>query len=242
VQTAQPLFEAKNIIKRYGNATALSGIDIRLNRGEFMTIFGANGAGKTTFLKIAASLLQPTDGTVLIRGKKLDRSDSQSRSDLGYIAHETFLYPNLTARENLRFYASLYSVENHSPRIDEMLDAVGLLHRADDVVRSFSRGMLQRLTIARAFLHNPSLLLFDEPYTGLDTHASGILNELLQSMSAGDRAGIMTTHNIEQGFDIATHVAILHRGKIQYVLPTKETTKQDFKRTYIELMQQDEKR
>lgn len=241
-QDKRTLFEARGIVKRYGNATALSGLDISLNRGDFVTVFGANGAGKTTFLKIAAALMSPTEGEILLSGKELDRTDSEQRSKIGYIGHDIFMYMSLTARENLRFYASLYDISDADQKIDTMLDSVGLSQRSGSVTRNFSRGMLQRLTIARAFLHNPSLMLLDEPYTGLDTHAAEILNELLRSMDTGDRAGIMTTHNIDQGFDIATHVAILHGGKICFFARTDESDKNEFRARYLELMEEKDRR
>ena len=135
----------------------------------------------------------------------------------------------------------MYGIDNLDMRVNESLDAVGLSRRADDVIAGYSRGMQQRLTIARAFLHKPTLLLLDEPYTGLDTYASEILNRLLISFKTPGCAGILTTHNIDQGFDIATHVIILHRSRIHYYSPTGEIAKDDFKRKYLEVVQPPEK-
>jgi len=236
VQSSQFLFEARKITKRFGHFSALYSIDMQLRAGDFVTIFGANGAGKTTFLKIAATLMHPTEGTIYFHGKSIRDNGLSARSQIGYIAHNTFLYKNLTARENLRFYGKMYSCDGLDQLIEEKLDSVGLLKRADDPVRSFSRGMQQRLTIARAFLHNPSILLLDEPYTGLDAAASEILNHLLTGLNTEKCAWIMTTHNIDQGFDIATHVAILHKGRLKFFQSTGRIPKEEFKTKYLEIV------
>ena len=207
-----------------------------MHEGDFIIIFGPNGAGKTTFLKIAAMLTAPTEGSIFFRGKNIRDAGSSARSEVGFITHSTFLYKNLTARENLQFYGRMYRLKNLDEQIGAKLEAVGLLERADDPVQNFSRGMLQRLTIARAFLHNPFILLLDEPYTGLDRTASEILNKLLRSFIADRRAGLMTTHNIDQGYDIATHAAVLHKGQIQFFSNTKNITKEEFTAKYSEIV------
>lgn len=236
MQTNIPVFQAQKLTKQYGRLTALNGIDLVVNKGDFITIFGANGAGKTTFLKIAAMLMAPSDGTLLFNGKLIKEADNNARKLIGFIAHDTYQYHNLTARENLRFYGGMYDIRDLDKQINIRLEAVGLLKRGDDLVGGFSRGMKQRLSIARAFLHNPSILLLDEPYTGLDKNASEMLNSLLSSFNNSERAGIMTTHNLDQGYDIATHVAILHRGKIMYFNKTKNISKNDFSKTYSEIV------
>ncbi len=243
VNDSKSLFEAKSISKRYGRIPALRNIDLTLNAGDFVTIFGANGAGKTTFLKIAASLMGPSDGAISIDGVNVRDLGIDARKKIGYIAHDLFLYDHLTARENLRFFAKMYSIDDPEAKIENKLEAVGLLKRADDTVRSFSRGMKQRLTIARAFQHDPALLLLDEPYTGLDSSASEILNSLLGSSLLGsfhtnDRACLMVTHDIDHGFDIATHVAILHDTKIRLFKETKDIDKTEFKKQYLEMVRQ----
>lgn len=230
------LFEARRVTKRYGRFTALDDVDLKLDAGQFITVFGANGAGKTTFLKIAATLMQPTEGKVLYHGSDVRESGGGARKNIGYIAHSTFLYKNLTARENLRFYGTMYGVDDLDRCIDERLDAVGLFRWADKPVLQFSRGMQQRLTIGRAFLHDPSILLLDEPYTGLDSRASGLLNRLLQNAGTERCAGLLTTHNIEQGFDIATHVAVLHRGKLHYFESTAAVSRGEFKNIYLDVL------
>ena len=209
---------------------------MRVHEGDFIVIFGPNGAGKTTFLKIAAMLTAPTEGSLFFRGKNIRDAGSNPRSELGFITHSTFLYQNLTARENLRFYGRMYNLKNLDEQINAKLEAVGLLSRADDMVRGFSHGMQRRLTITRALLHNPFILLLDEPYTGLDRGASEILNNLLRSFNAAGRAGLITAHNLDQGYDIATHVAVLHKGQIQFLTNTNNITKEEFSEKYSEII------
>lgn len=231
-----PVFKAQGLIKRFGRLTALNGIDLEVHRGDFVALFGANGAGKTTFLKIASMLMSLSEGELFFNGKPIKDSDDKARNMIGFIAHSTFHYNNLTARENLRFYGGMYDIQDIEEKITKQLESVGLLHRADDLAGGFSRGMLQRLSIARAFLHDPSILLLDEPYTGLDKSASEMLNGLLSSYNTADRAGIMTTHNLDQGYDIATHVGILHKGKIQYFARTSDISKEEFSNKYSEIV------
>jgi len=230
------VFAAKNIVKRFGRSTVLRGIDLDIKPGDFVTIFGANGAGKTTFLKISAMLLSPSSGDILFRGQNIRNAGIIARKELGFIAHDTFLYPNLTAYENLNFYSKLYGASISITSIESKLDNVGLLDRKNDLVSGFSRGMQQRLTIARAFLHDPTILLLDEPYTGLDRAASEVLNELIKTFYSTNNAGIMTTHNLDQGYDIATHVAIMSKGLIKYIAKTSEISKKQLNEKYMELV------
>jgi len=236
VQTNTPVFKAQGLTKHYGRLTALNGFDLVVNKGNFVAIFGANGAGKTTFLKIAAMLMAPSGGTFYINGTPIKEADNNARKLIGFIAHATYQYHNLTAWENLKFFGGMYDIPDLDDRINIQLEAVGLSKRGDDLVGGFSRGMQQRLSIARAFLHDPSILLLDEPYTGLDKNASDMLNNLLISFNNSERAGIMTTHNLDQGYDIATHVAILHRGKIMFFSETKNISKEEFSKTYSKIV------
>lgn len=234
------VFEAKNIVKRFGRTTVLKGINLKINAGDFITLFGANGAGKTTFLRISSMLLSSTEGEIFYKNKNIKEAGNEARKNIGFIAHNTFLYNNLSARENLRFYGKMFNMDNHETKLENIIEgklkAVGLFERADDLVHGFSRGMMQRLTIARAFLHDPAVMFFDEPYTGLDRGASEILNNLIRSFYGSNNAGIMTTHNLEQGYDIATHVAIMNKGKIEFMAPTTEISKIDFAGKYMELV------
>ncbi len=236
MQTSIPVLKAQSLIKRFGRFSALKDFNLTINKGDFVTILGPNGAGKTTFLKIAAMVMAPSEGTLFYNDQPVNKVDDAIRKQIGFISHHTYLYHNLTARENLMFFGKLYNVPDLMSRIDVQLEIVGLSERADDEVGKFSRGMQQRLTIGRAFLHNPSLVLLDEPYTGLDKNASEILNAMIQAYSSPERAGIMTTHNIEQGYDIATHVAIIRKGELKYFSSTYEISKQELSDRYSEIV------
>ena len=163
------------VIKRFGAMTALRGIDLELQRGHCLGIFGPNGAGKTTLLRILATLVRPSAGTVCIAGYDAVKEAEKVRPLLGVLSHRTFLYSHLTASENLRFYGRMFGIQKLSERIAEVLQVVDLEAHAHQLVRTYSRGMQQRLAIARTILHYPKLLLLDEPYTGLDQHAASRL-------------------------------------------------------------------
>ena len=208
--------EVRKLTKSFGHQAALRGVDLRVAEGEFLTLFGPNGAGKTTLIRIVASLTRPTAGTVHIRGRDLAREATTVRRHVGFISHNPLLYGDLTPDENLRFFARLYDVADAPARIDAALEQVGLSARRRDPVRTFSRGMLQRLTIARAILHDPALMLLDEPYTGLDLQAADMLRGVLQDLAASNRTVILTTHNLEQGLEMCDRAAILNRGKIAW--------------------------
>ena len=236
MQTSNPVLRAQSLIKRFGRFSALKDLNLTINKGDFVTILGPNGAGKTTFLKIAAMVMVPSEGTLFYNDQPVNKVNDAIRKQIGFISHDTYLYHNLTARENLMFFGKLYDVPDLMSRIDKQLEIVGLSERADDEVGKFSRGMQQRLTIARAFLHDPSLVLLDEPYTGLDKNASEILNAMIQAYSSAERAGIMTTHNIEQGYAIATHVAIIRKGELKYFSAAHEISKQELSDRYSEIV------
>jgi len=163
--------ESNDVRKTFGHFTALAGITLNVERGEFVALFGRNGAGKTTFLKIAATLVRHTHGKLKIEGLDIGEKPEQARRHIGFLSHNTYLYRDLNPTENLRFFARLYGLKDSDKRIDSLIDRVGLRRRASDPVRAFSRGLHQRLGIARVMLHEPSLILLDEPYTGLDAHA-----------------------------------------------------------------------
>ena len=229
-------FEAKKINKYFGRLKVLSGINLKLKPGEFITIFGSNGAGKTTFLKIIVMLLKPNSGNIDLNGVNVNNNPEKFRKDIGFISHNTFLYNELTASENLKFFGKLYNVENCEERINYTLEKVGLQHRKDDIVRNFSRGMQQRLTIARAFLHNPLLLLLDEPYTGLDQKASTILNQILNSYHSEGKIAIITTHNIAHGMEIADRIAVLNNGSLVYENRKEMINVDEFKNVYMKIV------
>jgi heme exporter protein A len=208
------MITVKKLVKRFGLKTVLRGVDFEVQPGEFVALLGPNGAGKTTFLRILASLSRPSLGEVNIAGYKLPHEAAAVRARLGVVSHLPLLYGDLTADENLRFYARMYNIEGMEGRITEVLEMVGLEPRRKDLVRTFSRGMQQRLAIGRAVLHDPDVMLFDEPYTGLDQDASSMLDDVLKTVAAQGRTVVMTSHDLARAEDLATRFDILSRGVI----------------------------
>ena len=234
---AEWAIEAVGLVKYYGTILAISGVDLRVRLGEFLTIFGPNGAGKTTLIKILATLLKPTAGKVRLNGREITGDREALRREIGFISHHTLLYGGLTAHENLKFYGKMYGVPNLKDRIEEVIKEVGLTERLHSQVRTLSRGMQQRLTLARAILHDPSILLFDEPYTGLDPTALRIFGELVGRLHDGSRAIIMTTHNISSGLEGCSRVAIQVGGKITFDKPRSVIDPATFEAVYFHHVQ-----
>ena len=208
------MITVKKLVKRFGMKTVLRGVDFEVQPGEFVALLGPNGAGKTTFLRILASLSRPSLGEVHVANYRLPHQAAAVRARLGVVSHLPLLYGDLTAEENLQFYARMYNVANYASRITEVLELVGLENRRRDLVRTFSRGMQQRLAIGRAVIHDPEVMLFDEPYTGLDQDASSMLDEVLRSVAAKGRTVVMTSHDLARAEDLATRFDILSRGVI----------------------------
>jgi heme exporter protein A len=208
------MIEVKKLVKRFGLKTVLRGVDFHVQAGEFVALLGPNGAGKTTFLRILASLSRPSLGQVKVAGFALPAQSAQVRQRLGVVSHLPLLYGDLTAEENLQFYGRMYNIPALNERIDEVLDLIGLASRRRDMVRTFSRGMQQRLAIGRAVLHDPDVMLFDEPYTGLDQDASEMLDGVLTNVAAAGRTVVMTSHDLARAGDLATRFDILSRGVI----------------------------
>ena len=208
------MIRVKKLIKRFGLKTVLRGLDFHVEQGEFVALLGPNGAGKTTFLRILASLSRPSMGGVSIAGYRLPDQASAVRRRLGVVSHQPLLYGDLTAQENLRFYGRMYGVGNLNLRVEEVLELVGLTPRRRDLVRTFSRGMQQRLAIGRAVLHDPEVMLFDEPHTGLDQDASIMLDTVLREVAARGRTVVMTSHDLARAADLASRFDILSRGVV----------------------------
>lgn len=216
-----PRVLASRITKRFGNRPVLRAIDMRIEAGERVVLFGSNGAGKTTFLRILATLSRPTKGTLLIDGLAVDRDAQGARRRIGVVAHQPYLYDDLTAEENLRFFAKMYDVADQTERINEVLDLVGLAGRRGDRVRTFSRGMQQRLALARAIVHRPALLLFDEPDTGLDRAGIDVLERILMEQSSASGSVLMTTHDLEFGLRASDRVLLLDGGRLLLDVPAE---------------------
>ena len=208
------MIEVKKLVKRFGLKTVLRGLEFNVQPGEFVALLGPNGAGKTTFLRILASLSRPSLGEVRIAGYRLPNQAAAVRARLGVVTHFPLLYDDLTAEENLKFFARLYGLREYETRLTEVLAMVGLEERRRDLVRTFSRGMGQRLAIGRALLHDPDVMLFDEPYTGLDQDASTMLDQVLRAVASQGRTVVMTSHDLARAEDLATRFDILSRGVI----------------------------
>ncbi|MBC8331718.1 MAG: heme ABC exporter ATP-binding protein CcmA [Anaerolineae bacterium] len=210
----QNMITVKKLIKRFGPKTVLRGLDFEVAAGEFVALLGPNGAGKTTFLRILSSLSRPAMGEVRVAGYQLPNQAAAVRRRLGVVSHQPLLYGDLTAEENLRFYGRMYAVAHMDERISEVLEMVGLYPRRSDLVRTFSRGMQQRLAIGRAVLHDPEVMLFDEPHTGLDQDACIMLDGVLREVAAKGRTVVMTSHDLARTADLASRFDVLSKGKI----------------------------
>jgi heme exporter protein A len=232
--TTEPLLEARGVEKWYGPHPAVRSLDFRLEAGEFLTIFGPNGAGKSTLLRMLAGALHPTRGEILVAGERIDHAEHGWRRRIGVLSHQTFLYGRLTAAENLRFYGSLYGVADLDREMEARLVEVGLWERRDDAVQGFSRGMQQRLALARTLLHRPELVLLDEPYTGLDPHAARMLRGVLETLRDGKRTVVMVTHNLTQGLELADRVVVQAAGRWVSDEPRESLDPAAFEQVYSE--------
>ena len=213
--------ETKKLTKVFGDRKALDKVSIEVPEGAFLSIFGPNGAGKTTLVRTLATLSRTTSGTALVAGFDAKEEPDKVREHIGLISHNLMLYPDLTAMENLMFTAQLYGVVNAEERVRELLRAVELDHRRFDVVRTFSRGMTQRLSIARALMNDPDVVFLDEPYAGLDPHAVEIFD-------------IMVSHDLQKGFDVCTHALVLARGRVVSYAPKEDIDFEQFRQLYRE--------
>ena len=221
------MIEVRRLVKRFGLKAVLRGLDFHVEPGEFVALLGPNGAGKTTFLRILASLSRPSLGEVRIAGYRLPAQADAVRRRLGVVSHLPLLYGDLTAEENLHFYGRMYGVGDLNVRIEEVLHLIGLWPRRRDLVRTYSRGMQQRLAIGRAVLHEPEVMLFDEPHTGLDQDASSMLDHVLGEVAARGRTVVMTSHDLARAADLASRFDVLSRGIITASIPREEIDSRD---------------
>lgn len=225
--------EVRELSRTFGTRKALDRVSIELPKGAFLSIFGPNGAGKSTLLKILSTLGTPSKGEARVLGLDVVEGAVELRERIGFISHNPLLYPDLTAEENLEFFAEIYCIDNPKERIRELLVAVELDHRRLDLVRTFSRGMLQRLSIARALLHDPELIFLDEPYSGLDPHAMDILDSLIRKIRDG-RTFVMVSHDLAKGLELCSHALILAKGKVVLFEDKELIDDEVFGRTYRE--------
>jgi heme exporter protein A len=226
------MIETRSLTKAFGLRPVLRGVDLEVGSGECVALMGPNGAGKTTLLRILATLSKPTGGLVRVAGLPLPAGAGEVRRHLGVVSHHTLLYADLTAEENLQFFARLHALRNPEPRMAAVLEQVGLRSRRRDLVRTFSRGMQQRLAIARALLPDPEVMLFDEPYTGLDPQAADMLDTVLRDVGVRGRTVLLTTHDLARGWALADRVAILVRGVIAFTARCSEVALPALAETY----------
>jgi len=200
-------------VKRYGDRRAVDRVDVALAPGECLAVLGPNGAGKSTLLRMVATLLRPEAGELSVCGHAVPRESRDARAHIGYLGHDPLVYLDLTPRQNLELYADLHGLDHARERIDAGLDHVGLRARSFDPVRTFSRGMAQRLGLARALLHDPVLLLLDEPYAGLDAAGARLLDRVLADLGS-ERGAVMITHEVERGVALAGRVMVMRAGRV----------------------------
>jgi len=210
----------EGVWKYFGDYPAIRNVSFRLAKSQCLALIGRNGAGKTTLLRMLGGFSRPAQGQVIISGGS--PRDTATRRSIGIIGHGISVYDELGAMENLRLYARMYDVPNTEKRASELLDRVGLGRVKDGLVREFSRGMRQRLAIARAFIHEPSVLLLDEPFTSLDDRAIAVLQSLLAEAAQRGASIVMSTHQLREAMELATQVVLLERGQLVFDGPRTE--------------------
>lgn len=211
-----PVLTIQGLKKRYGLKPILRGIDLTLYTGERVALLGANGAGKTTLLRILAGLTKPSEGRIVLEGWDGERDAMQVRRLVGFVAHQPYLYEELTALENLRFFGKMYGVTDECELASSLLQKVGLQRRAKERVGTFSRGQLQRMAWARALLHAPRLLLLDEPDTGLDQEGNELITALWQEHTRQGGYSLFTTHQLEHALHRGERIVLLNGGRVVY--------------------------
>ncbi len=231
------MIRVQGLAKWFGRFSALRDLRITVNRGDFIALFGRNGAGKTTFLRIIAGLTRPSSGTVLI-GPDPGRASREARGSMGYLSHNTALYADLTALENLRFYAQLQGLPSSDSDLEARIEKVGLAGRGREPVRNYSRGMQQRLAIARAFLHDPEILLLDEPFTGLDQAGTDFLKKYLTDARARGVTCLMAIHDPALGYELASRLVVISRGVAALDLPKSSISLAEFQDRYRTLAEE----
>jgi heme exporter protein A len=229
VATDGPAVALRDLGRAYGERIALAGVTLELPRGATLAVFGANGAGKTTLLRVLATLLRPHAGDAIVLGARLPREAWAVRGRIGLVAHEPLLYRDLSVRENLRFHATLHGLDGEA-RASELLDAVGMARRAGEPIRSLSRGMAQRVAICRAVLHEPELLLLDEPLANLDPGAAGAVAPLIGRASGASR--VLISHDVELGLAEADLVLGLRSGRAEILAPVADVRPDDVRGLY----------
>jgi ABC-type multidrug transport system ATPase subunit len=224
--------DLQGLNKSFGANHVLRNVDLSIKHGERFALFGPNGAGKTTLIKIMSTLVQQSSGSVKINGINTRQKPEAIRRYLGVIGHHTFLYDNLSVYDNLKFYGRMYGVNNLEQRIREVINRVELEIRLYDKVSTLSRGMQQRVSLARAIIHKPTIMFLDEPEVGLDSRAVDIMFDILNSKENVIDTVFMTTHNLDRGMEICDRLAILNRGEFVYQAFKRDIDIANFKSTY----------
>lgn len=232
-----PPLKAVDLVRTFGAQRAVDGVSFTLASGRFLSLFGPNGAGKSTLLRLLSGALRPSQGELRLGDELLRTREAGWQQRIGVLSHQTFLYEHLTARENLRFFADLYDLDRVDERIEAGLEAVDLSSRGDDLARTYSRGMRQRLALARTLLHDPDVVLLDEPFTGLDAHASAVLRGVLDALKDGRRTVVMVTHNLTEGLEMADVAAIQVRGRLRFWEETGAIAPASFPALYRETVE-----
>jgi heme exporter protein A len=225
--------DVRGVWKTYGSLAALRGVDLAVGAGERLAVVGPNGSGKSTLVKVIGTLLRPTAGVVRLAGLEVQSRALEVRRLVGVVCHQTFLYAELTAVENLEFYGRLYGLSHPGERAREQLRLVGLEGQADVPGRDLSRGMQQRLALARALLHEPAILLLDEPDTGLDQRWRGFLVELVAEVARQGRTVLLTTHDLERTLDLADRLVVLNGGRVVFEARRDELDVGSLKEAYV---------
>lgn len=226
------MLTASNLYKSFGSRRVLRGVNLEVDRGEIVALIGMNGAGKSTLLRILSTLTRPDGGRISLDGNPIHQDPIRVRRQIGVVMHAPMLYGSLTARENLRFFGRMFGIVDAEKRISQMLDEMNLSSRAEDLVRTYSRGMQQRLSIARALLHDPEILLMDEPLTGLDDDSIERLNQYLKRAAQLGKSILFATHDLERACELATRADTLHRGVIRDSLPIEGITPEKLRERY----------
>ena len=218
----RPVLEVRNVTKFFGDLAALKEVSLSLTCGESALLYGPNGAGKTTLLRMLASLARPSSGEILFAGTNIEHDGAGAKAAIGFVSHATFLYGELTVRENLRFFGSLFGLTQLGKKIDAALEMFDMRSREDVFARDLSRGLQQRATLARAFLHDPDFVILDEPFTGLDHQSVKKLEELMLRLPEQGKSLLFSTHDFEQGAALATRLVALKAGRVRYDGPLAE--------------------
>lgn len=229
------MIEIKGLTKQADDKLILRGIDLKVQTGETVAILGPNGAGKSTILKVIATLMKPTSGTVNINGLELKKHSMKIKKMLGYLPHSSLLYEHYSPIENLVFYGSAYGIDDPGTRAVELVRQVGLSYFQNEPVKNFSRGMIQRIAIARAIIHDPLLLLLDEPHTGLDQGAIAILNQVILSMKNQGTTTLMVTHDLKQAAEICDRAIIIKNGRVVEDFPLKQKSEDALTERYLQM-------